>query len=59
MSNRRYDDCALIFVEDHAPVADAKPHTVATFKALHIAMPGRRKLRLSIRPRTSGESFAH
>jgi hypothetical protein len=59
--NRCYNDRSPIFVENHAPIDGSKPHTVAAFEALHIAVPGGCKLRqpLSMRRRTSGESFAH
>jgi hypothetical protein len=42
---RRYDDRSPIFVENHPPVADTKPHAVASLETFHIAMPGCRKLR--------------
>jgi hypothetical protein len=38
-----YDDRSLTFIEDHTSIADTKPHTIATFEALYIAVPGRRK----------------
>jgi hypothetical protein len=36
------NDVSLIFVEDYAPVADTKSHSVAPLEALHIAMAGLR-----------------
>jgi len=44
MSYCCHNDCSLIFIEDHAPVTDAKSHTVTSLKALHVTMTNRRKL---------------
>ena len=45
VSYRRDHDRSLILVEDHTPVTNAKSHAIAPLEALHIAMPGGRKLR--------------
>src|SRR5437879_2671256 len=45
MSYRSHNDCCLIFIEDHSPIADAKLRPFAPFEALDIAMPGSRKFR--------------
>jgi len=33
------DDRVLIFVKYYAPIADPKPHAIASLQALDIAMP--------------------
>jgi hypothetical protein len=45
MSYCSYNDRSLIFVENQTPIANAKPHAIPPFEALHIPMPGGRKLR--------------
>jgi hypothetical protein len=44
MSNRDDGDCALIFIEDHSPIADTKSRSVTPPETLHIAVSGPCKL---------------
>src|SRR5580704_2606300 len=45
VANSDDDNCAAIFVEDYAPVADPKPRTFTALQSLHIACPACCKLR--------------
>jgi hypothetical protein len=40
VSYRSNDDIPLIFVKDHTPFTDPKPHPLAPSKTLQITMPG-------------------
>jgi hypothetical protein len=44
MPYRGYNNCSLIFIENHSPVTNAKPQLITPLEALHIAVPGRGKL---------------